>query len=217
MNKNLTRSMVLAINLLMFSALVYAAPSAETIVRQGNAKGAAACMSCHGEKGQGNEAAGFPYLAGQPMAYLVKQLQDYANKRRSNPIMQPFASALSEDEIKAVASYYAKLPLPKMASAKSNNSQVAQGERLAKVGKWSMGMPACFQCHGDKGQGVAPNFPAISGQPASYIKKQLEHWRKRERSNDPNGLMQAVVANLDESEVATVADYLTTQSPTTGH
>ncbi|NDP49178.1 MAG: cytochrome c4 [Sulfuriferula multivorans] len=215
MNKSMTRSMVLAINLLVFSAYVNAAPSGETIARQGNGKGAVACISCHGDKGQGNEAAGYPYLAGQPLAYLVKQLHDFANKRRPNPIMQPFASALSEDEIKAVASYYAQLPLPKITSAKKSPSQTTTGEFLAKEGKWSVGMPACFQCHGDQGRGIAPNFPAISGQPASYIKKQLEHWRKGERTNDPIGLMQAVVADLDESEITAVADYLSEQSPTT--
>lgn len=215
MNKSMTRSMVLAINLLVFSAYVNAAPSGETIARQGNGKGAVACISCHGDKGQGNEAAGYPYLAGQPLAYLVKQLQDFANKRRPNPIMQPFSSALSEDEIKAVASYYAQLPLPQITSAKKSPSQTTAGERLAKEGKWSVGMPACFQCHGDQGRGIAPNFPAISGQPASYIKKQLEHWRKGERTNDPIGLMQAVVADLDESEITAVADYLSAQSPTT--
>lgn len=215
MNNFMTRSIISGITPLLFSALVNAAPSGETITRQGNGKGALACISCHGDKGQGNEAGGYPYLAGQPMAYLVKQLQNFANKRRHNPVMQPFAAALSEDEIKAVASYYAQLPLPNITAAKKNTSQTIKGERLAKKGKWSEGIPACFQCHGDQGQGIAPNFPAISGQPASYIKKQLQHWRKRERSNDPIGLMQAVVADLDESEITAVADYLTTQSPTT--
>lgn len=214
MNNTMTRSIILGITAVLFSTLVHAVPSGETIARQGNGKGAAACISCHGDKGQGNEAAGYPYLAGQPIAYLVRQLQNFSNKRRNNPVMQPFASALSEDEIKAVASYYAQLPLPKITSAKKNTPQTTKGEQLAKKGKWSEGMPACFQCHGDQGQGVAPNFPAISGQPASYLKNQLEHWRKRERSNDPIGLMQAVVAGLDESEITAVADYLTTQSPT---
>lgn len=206
-------SIFLGLKLLVVSAGVHAAPSGENIARQGNGKGADACISCHGEQGQGNAAAGYPYLAGQSAEYLAKQLQDFANQRRKNPVMRPFASALSEDEIKAVAGYYAKLPLPKTASNMSNNQGLAKGEHLANKGKWSVGVPACFQCHGDRGQGIAPNFPAISGQPASYIKKQLEHWRKKERNNDPIGLMQAVVADLDESEIAAVADYLAAQSP----
>jgi cytochrome c553 len=127
--------------------------------------------------------------------------------------MQPFASALSEDEIKAVAGYYARLPLPKTASGSKDSAQLAQGEHLATKGKWSVGVPACFQCHGDQGRGIAPNFPAISGQPASYIRKQLEFWRKGERSNDAVGLMQAVVADLDDTEITAVSRYLAAQSP----
>lgn len=213
MNNTAIISLLLALKLLVISNSAGASSPGETIALQGNGKGAAACKSCHGDQGQGNNAAGYPYLAGQPLDYLVKQLQDFASQGRKNPVMQPFASALSEDEIRAVASYYSSLPLPRTAASKANNPQLTKGEQLAKKGKWSVGVPACFQCHGDQGQGIAPGFPAISGQPALYIKNQLEHWRKGERSNDPVGLMQAVVTQLDDTEITAVADYLATQSP----
>lgn len=204
---------LLGLQLFIISASAIAASPGQTITLQGNGKGAVACASCHGDQGQGNSAAGYPYLAGQPMDYLVKQLHDFASKARKNPVMQPFASALSEDEIRAVAGYYARQPLPEIASSKSNTPQLAKGERLATKGRWSAGVPACFQCHGDKGQGIAPNFPAISGQSALYTKKQLEHWRQGKRSNDPVGLMQAVVASLDDADITAIADYLATKSP----
>ena len=150
-------SIVFGIKLLVISAVTHASSSGENIARQGNGRGAVACLSCHGDQGQGNASAGYPYLAGQPVDYLVKQLQDFASKLRKNPVMQPFASklrknpvmqpfasALSEDEIKAVADYYAKLPLPKTASSKNNKSPLVIGERLATKGKWSVGVPACF-------------------------------------------------------------------------
>jgi len=206
-------SMLFGIKLLIVSAAIQASPSAENIVRQGNGKGAVACLSCHGDQGQGNASAGYPYLAGQPADYLVKQLQDFASTRGKNIIMQPFASALSIDEIRAVADFYAKLPLPKTASSKNNKPSLAKGERLATQGKWSAGVPACFQCHGDQGQGIPPNFPAISGQHESYLKAQLESWHKGERSNDPVGLMQAVVDKLDGEEITAVSRYLAAQSP----
>ena len=206
-------SIFLGLELFISSSLASAATSGESIVKQGNGKGAVACISCHGDQGQGNAAAGYPYLAGQPVDYLVKQLQDFASQRRENPVMQPFSSALSADEINAVASYYAALPPPRTTATNKDNVQLAQGDHLAKQGKWSVGVPACFQCHGDRGQGVPPSFPAISGQAASYIKKQLEHWRKGERSNDPVGLMQAVVADLDDAEITAVSHYLAAQSP----
>jgi thiosulfate dehydrogenase len=213
MKKIIIFSTLLGLKLFLISNSASAAPSGETIARQGNGNGALACTTCHGEQGQGNAAAGYPYLAGQPVEYLIKQLQDFTRQRRKDPVMQPFASALSEDEIKAVAGYYAKLPLPKTASGSKDRTQLSQGEQLATKGKWSVGVPACFQCHGEQGQGIAPDFPAISGQPASYTRKQLEHWRKGERSNDAVGLMQAVVADLDDTEITAVSHYLAAQSP----
>ncbi len=212
--KGITVAMlVLGVPLLSASVVLHAAPSGKNIVQQGNGKGAVACATCHGKQGQGDAAKGYPYLAGQPKGYLIKQLQDFAAKRRENPVMQPFASALSTEEIEAVAGYFAQLPLPAHVANEAKVSSSPDGERLAKQGKWSDGVPACFQCHGSRGQGIAPHFPAISGHSEAYIKKQLGHWRQGKRTNDPNGLMKAVAVRLDESEVAAVSRYLAAQSP----
>lgn len=215
MKKTTFLSFVPGVIVLVISTALSAAPSGETIVKQGNGKGAAPCMSCHGDKGQGVAAATYPYLAGQSATYLVKQLEDFASKRRSNSVMQPMASALSEDEIKAVADYYSHLPLPKTSTSQKNAAPSPAGETLAVKGKWSAGMPACFKCHGDQGQGVPPHFPAISGQSSTYLKKQLHSWQKGDRNNDPAGLMQAVVSHLSDNEIENVAAYLAAQSPTT--
>lgn len=212
---------LIGISLFLFSNLSLSAVDGKTITQQGNNNGAPACMSCHGEAGQGNASAGYPYLAGQAKAYLIKQLQDFASGKRTSPIMQAFAKALNKQEIEALADYYASLPLPNQADKQVTNTKKLaatstsnindKGEKLATKGKWSAGMPACFQCHGQQGQGIAPNFPAISGQPAAYIKQQLEHWRNGKRKNDPIGLMQAVAAALDENEIAAISDYLARQ------
>lgn len=203
----------LLIPLFIFVSASQASALGETITRQGNGQGALACISCHGDRGQGNATAGYPYLAGQPADYLMKQLRDFASGQRLNPVMQPFAKALSKKEIKAVALYYAGLPFVPPTANASSKIPSESGERLATRGKWSVGVPACFQCHGDRGQGIAPVFPAISGQSAAYIKKQLEHWRQGERTNDPVGLMQAVVSKLNQEEIAAVSHYLASHSP----
>lgn len=183
------------------------AASGQAIASQGNKNGAVACVSCHGNQGQGNPAAGYPYLAGQSSAYLVKQLNDFADGKRSDPVMQPFAKALSADERKAVADYFSQLKSPSL-QFKSDSKTATDGFRLATAGKWSVGLPSCFQCHGDKGQGVGEHFPAISAQPAEYLKKQLTQWKNKQRSNDPVGLMQAVVKHLDIKEIESVSRYL---------
>jgi cytochrome c553 len=90
------------------------AEAGEKIYRGGNLKtGVAACMACHGPTGMGNPLAGYPMVRGQPVAYTVKQLEDFkAGKRSHNAagmFMQDVASRLSADEIKAVAEYMAGL------------------------------------------------------------------------------------------------------------
>src|SRR5699024_10990142 len=71
--------------------------------------GAPPCLTCHGANGEGNAAAGFPRLAGLSAAYQSKQLHDFASGERGNPIMAPIANALSDQQIEALARYYAGL------------------------------------------------------------------------------------------------------------
>jgi cytochrome c553 len=44
----------------------------------------ATCYACHGVKGEGNQAAAGPALAGLDDWYLVKQLKDYRDGRRGS-------------------------------------------------------------------------------------------------------------------------------------
>lgn len=67
---------------------------------------ATACFSCHGETGNA-ESPAFPKLAGQYQDYLVKSLEAYADGSRQNAIMQGFAAALSEQDRKDIAAYFA--------------------------------------------------------------------------------------------------------------
>ena len=184
-----------------------------TIARQGNGKGAVACIACHGQQGEGNASAGYPYLAGLPAGYLSSQLHAFSHDKRQNAVMKPIASKLTDDEITAVANYYASLKSPQITkTAVASSSGYPDGERLATRGKWSAGMPACFQCHGEQGRGIAPHFPPIAGQPFAYIKNQLLDWQSGKRQNDPIGLMQAVAKSLDQQEIEEVAHYLSAQN-----
>jgi len=189
------------------------ASSGSSIALQGNSNGAPPCVTCHGGKALGRPLTGIPYLNGQPKAYLIKQLNDFANDRRVNTVMQQNAGALTSEEINAVANYYSKLPLPEKPTDYKNEADNITGKRLTENGKWSSGVPACFKCHGDRGQGIAPHFPAITGQPATYIETQLSHWKQGKRSNDPTSLMQAVVSKLTQKEMSAVADYLASKAP----
>lgn len=81
------------------------------------AEGVPACAACHGPAGQGMGPAGWPALAGQHAQYLVGQLDAWrASKRTNDPnsMMQDVAHNLTDNQIKAVASYLQGLhPLKK--------------------------------------------------------------------------------------------------------
>lgn len=72
-----------------------------------------ACEQCHGPGGVGVGAA-FPPLAGQPAAYLAAQLKAWQQGRRHNDplaLMQHISSALDDQDITAVAAWFAAQPL----------------------------------------------------------------------------------------------------------
>ncbi len=202
-----------ALALWLWPLLVQAAPEGATIAKQGNVHAASACVSCHGANGIGLAGANFARLAGLDRDYLAKQLHDFKLGARENPVMQPIAAALSDDEIYAVARYFAGLPKPAVSTEKVSAENLARGEVLARQGNWSKELPACFQCHGENGTGVPPNFPAITGQPAAYIVAQLNAWRSGARHNDPVKLMATVSSKLSEEDAKAVAEYLASGSP----
>lgn len=82
----------------------------ERLYRGGNKEtGVPACLACHGPTGLGNPAAGWPAIAGQHATYSAAQLTAYRAKQRATDgdtqMMRNVAAMLTDDEIKAVASY----------------------------------------------------------------------------------------------------------------
>lgn len=69
------------------------------------------CAACHGEDGVGTLDI-YPIIAGQYEDYLVHALKAYRDGKRKNIIMGGMAAALSDDDIKNLAAYYAAMPSP---------------------------------------------------------------------------------------------------------
>ncbi|CBL46078.1 Cytochrome c family protein [gamma proteobacterium HdN1] len=181
----------------------------EKIAREGNGRGAVGCLVCHGMHGEGVSVSGFPRLAGLNARYLEKQLNDFVSGARDNVVMKPTATALSEDERRAVADYYSKLSVPERVAITLESNEV--GEALALRGKWDQQVPACIQCHGPNGVGIGEHFPPLSGQSALYLANQMREWKKGSRANDPLGLMKHVAQSLTESEILAVAKWFSSQ------
>jgi cytochrome c553 len=75
------------------------------------AKSVPACMTCHGQQGQGNGQ--YPRLAGQHADYVVKQLNVFqrTNERPEGTVMKVVAHQLTPTEIRDVAAYVQSIPL----------------------------------------------------------------------------------------------------------
>ena len=93
-----------------FGALTLRAECASAQVAGDRAFGeylSAECVACHRI---GAQSQGIPSIAGLPPPTFVDLLSQYRRKQRANPIMQTIASRLTDDEMAALAAYFASLP-----------------------------------------------------------------------------------------------------------
>lgn len=103
--------MIPAVGLALAIGLGAAGPArAEGDVEAGALK-AYTCTGCHGIPGYNNVYPTYkvPRIGGQNYAYLVSALQDYRDGNRNHATMKHQASALSDQDIKDVAAYFASL------------------------------------------------------------------------------------------------------------
>jgi cytochrome c553 len=88
-------------------------------------KGLPGCGQCHGAAGQGVGNT-FPTLAGQSAEYIMRQLKAWKDGKRINDplhLMTGISSKLNDDQVAAVAAYYASLPVAALAAAKPLGSK----------------------------------------------------------------------------------------------
>ena len=181
----------------------------------GQAK-AAVCGACHGMDGNSANPE-WPSLAGQIPEYLVKQLHDFKANRRSNETMSPMAQPLGKEDIEDLAAFFSSQK-PKAGEAKAELR--AKGEKIYLRGKHRPTVIACIGCHGPQGQGnrewgknlAAPPAvlaPALGGQQAAYVAKQLQDYRKKARTNDVGRVMRDISSRLSEEDILAVAEYIT--------
>lgn len=175
--------------------------------------GIATCVACHGAQGEGSASLGAPRLAGQNEQYLAHALAMFKDGTRANPIMQPIAGGLSDEDIPQLAGYFAALHGPLAPAAAPQPAElVAAGKQLARVG--AAGTAACFSCHGADGVGVGARFPSLVGQPAAFVVNRLHEFQARAKAKTPEpGTMTAVSTQLDETQIRQVAAYLSTLPP----
>lgn len=158
-----------------------------------------ACSACHGFGGN-SRASTTPILAGMAPWYFKKAVEDYASRRRPAAEMEPFAKLVKELGVEDVAAYFAaqrREPSP----VQADPSAVARGSAASAV---------CVVCHGPAGQGdPARGVPNIAGQPAGYLRLQLQKFKADVRSpGEPNLVaLKALVKGLPDEVLGDLAAY----------
>jgi len=239
-------------------AACYAAPAAfsaeealgnvdrgRVIYQNGKGDNVPACQGCHAPDGLGDDNVGTPRLAYQIDTYVLKQLTDFAEDKRTDDTMyqmNDIAKALSPQDRKDVAAYVHTLKTPYIGSnldqLRRDGATVGDpdlGKMIAEYGAPDHGVPACQSCHGFHGRSAGRMYPAIGGQNYVYLKHELESLRNgyrafgaktlnadqlaskedTQRVNDFMGQMRAVAGHLTDEDIANVAAFLTLAKPTT--
>jgi cytochrome c553 len=202
MMKALLVACALSLGLPAVAADPPAAP-AKIDLAKGQAIATQVCAACHSADGSRGSPAN-PIIAGQHPAYLVKQLREFKSGQRNNPIMKGIAAALSDDDMRNVAAFYAgKQAKPGFAK---NKDSVAMGERIWRGGIPDRQIAACAGCHSPTGAGIPSQYPRLAGQHAEYTKAQLDAFRHRTRAN--SDMMIGVAAKMNDFEIEAVSDFI---------
>lgn len=168
------------------------------------AAGVQACVACHGQAGITPTGGIFPNLAGLTPEYIAKQLADFRQGTRKQPLMNTIAQALSEQEIGQLAAYYGSLAGPPLHVGEAG---CEAARKLDQAGDGSRALPACANCHGLRGIGEGPLLPRLAGQSKEYFADQINAFRNGSRQNDDVGVMRAFAQRLTDSEIEALGQY----------
>ena len=130
----------------------------------------AECGRCHGADGAGGGPA-TPLIAGQSEAYLAASMKAFAEGRRASGFMALPAAAVDQAEIDALADHFAELPPRGRTGPEVRQESLARGERIARAGVATEGVPACLGCHGEDRN---PLYPRIRGPAAGLSRAAIE-------------------------------------------
>jgi cytochrome c553 len=168
------------------------------------------CKTCHGVSGQGYHGAfPIPRLAGQQTEYIENQMRAFIERRRDNKFMFTVTHVLTPEMVKALATQFKDLDPKPLGGA--SKELAAAGKKIYDEGIAAANVPACANCHGQDAKGNGP-FPRLAGQLDDYILRKLVNWSK-ERGQDPahpdtSALMEPIAHNLNESQIRSVAAYV---------
>lgn len=167
------------------------------------AHSAGPCFPCHGSDGNSEQPL-FPKLAGQRADFIVQEMEEFKDGRRSDPMMTGIAQTVSDQDIRRIAAYFASQPV--MQGEPGDPERVQRGKTLFIDER-------CVFCHAEAGKSFVQltGGPIIGGQHKDYLVKALKDMKEGRRSGDVYDLMARSLTRLSEDDIEAMAEYLSTR------
>lgn len=161
------------------------------------------CSQCHGETGN-SVSPEIPNLAGQNPAYLLQQIEKFADGRRENFVMRSLARSFTFEDKVNLAIYFSSMEVKPV---EADRAMAAKGEPVFQT--------VCQACHGENGRGEQ-GFARLAGQRVAYVEKTLQRFRDNAhmakaqvaKTARHSALMEQVTKDLTDDEISALANYI---------
>jgi cytochrome c553 len=161
----------------------------------------APCLACHGEKGQ-SETPDVPSLGAQMAPYALIQIYLFREKQRVFEIMNEVTKGLSDDDLRQVSDFIAKLPPPTPPGDAADPARLEHGRALVEQYR-------CNICHLANLAGQE-NVPRLAAQREDYLLKTLRDYKSRARIGY-DASMAEVLQPIGDAEIVDLAYFIARQ------
>jgi len=186
------------------------------------------CAGCHGEFAQGGKEGEYPRLAGQPAAFIAKQMYLFRDRTRKNLAMVEYVDhrQMPDPDIVDISAFLAGIELPaRLPPANENDPNFNAYERLMATKRLVQIPPAegdldagkklykreCASCHGATGNGDKKDaVPMLAGQYTNYLWRQVDKYIGKQRIHDEYEPEDELLSDFSREELRDIFAYLST-------
>ena len=174
---------------LALCALIYsgAATSAAQLVAQ--------CETCHGKNGV-SIIPRMPVIAGFSERYMIDSMVAYKLGERPSAMMGPLSKNLKDDEIEAIAEFFAKQEfVPRKQEFDAEKAE--SGEKIH--GRY------CYRCHENGGRSPDDHAGILGGQWMPYLRLTFEEYKSGKRPMPEK--MKPKMEKLSDADIDALLHY----------